>query len=85
MYVNEELVNLEVVLQNLKKIVREGGRVGIISFHSKEDRLVKNYFRDMAKAGEAELMTKKPIQATEEEIKENPKSRSAKFRVIKIK
>jgi len=85
MYVNEELVNLEIVLQNLGKIVRENGRVGIISFHSKEDRLVKNYFRDMARKGEAELITKKPIQATEEEIKENPKSRSAKLRAIRIK
>ena len=85
MYVNEELVNLEIVLQNLGKIVRENGRVGIISFHSKEDRLVKNYFRDMARKSEAELITKKPIQATEEEIKENPKSRSAKLRAIRIK
>ena len=85
MFINDELGNLEAVLKNLKEIVGPGGRVGIISFHSKEDRLVKNYFRDMAHAGEAELITKKPIQATEEEIITNPKSRSAKLRVIKIK
>jgi len=85
MYVNDELGNLEETLQNLRDIVKPNGRVGIISFHSKEDRLVKNYFRDMAHAGEAELITKKPLIATEEEIKNNPKSRSAKLRVIKIK
>ena len=85
MYVNEELENLEGLLKNLKEIVRENGRVAIISFHSKEDRLVKNYFRDMAHAGEAELITKKPVQAGIEDVKENPKSRSAKLRVIKIK
>lgn len=85
MYVNQELINLETILQNIKKIVRVGGRVGVISFHSKEDRLVKNYFRDMAKAGEAELITKKPLQAGDVEIRENPKGRSAKLRVIKIK
>ena len=85
MYINDELGNLVGVLGSLKEIVKSGGRVGIISFHSKEDRIVKNHFRDMAKAGEAELITKKPIQATDEEIRTNPKSRSAKLRVIKIK
>ncbi|KKU11273.1 MAG: Ribosomal RNA small subunit methyltransferase H [Parcubacteria group bacterium GW2011_GWB1_45_7] len=85
MYINEELTNLETVLKDVKKIVGSGGRVGIISFHSKEDRIVKNYFRDMAHSGEAELITKKPLQASEEEIRNNPKSRSAKLRVLKIK
>jgi len=85
MYVNDELGNLERILQNLKEVLKTGGRVGIISFHSKEDRLVKNYFRDMARAGEAELITKKPLTATKDETQSNPKSRSAKLRVIKIK
>jgi len=85
MYVNDELSNLERILQSLKEVVKSGGRVGIISFHSKEDRLVKHRFRDMEHAGEAEVLTKKPITATEDEIKSNPKSRSAKLRVIQIK
>ena len=84
-YVNDELGNLETILQNLKEVIKPGGRVGIISFHSKEDRLVKNYFRNMADAGDAELITKKPLQATEDEAQSNPKSRSAKLRVFERK
>jgi len=84
MFVNDELGNLEKFLKDIKEIVKRGGRVVIISFHSKEDRIVKNTFRDMANDGGAILITKKPIQATTEEIKENPRSRSAKLRAIEI-
>ncbi len=52
----------------------------IISFHSLEDRIVKNYFRDMAKINEAKILTKKPIVPSFNEIKINPRSRSAKLR-----
>ncbi len=83
-YVNNELENLETILKNLNKILKLKGRVAIISFHSLEDRLVKNYFRQMAKEGRAEILTKKPIVASEEEIRNNPRSRSAKLRAIKI-
>lgn len=83
-YVNNELENLETILKNLDKILKLKGRAAIISFHSLEDRLVKNYFRQMAKDGKAEILTKKPIMASEEEIKNNPRSRSAKMRAIKI-
>ena len=79
-YVNDELGNLETLLQNLCQIIR--GRAAIISFHSLEDRLVKNYFRQMAKEGMAEILTKKPIRPTNEEIQANPRSRSAKLRAI---
>lgn len=84
-YANRELENLETLLKNLRGILKPGGRAAIISFHSLEDRLVKNYFRDYAKAGKAEILTKKPITATPEEISFNTRSRSAKLRAIKIK
>ncbi len=81
-YVNDELGNLEKLLKNLNKIIDSKGRVAIISFHSLEDRLVKNYFREMAKTGEAEILTKKPIRPSFQEIQTNPRSRSAKLRAI---
>ncbi len=83
-FVNGELDNLQKILGDLKEIVKNGGRVAIISFHSLEDRIVKNAFRDMKKDGVAEILTKKPIIASAEEIKNNPRSRSAKLRGIKI-
>lgn len=83
-YVNSELDNLEKVLNKLDRILKSKGRVGIISFHSLEDRIVKNYFRKFAKDGKAEILTKKPVRPSVEEIKGNPRSRSAKLRVLKI-
>jgi len=83
-YVNRELENLEKVLRDLPEIIRSGGRIAIISFHSLEDRLVKNYFRDYAKADQAELLAKKPITASSEEIMRNPRSRSAKLRGLRF-
>ncbi len=83
-FVNDELNNLEKLLKNLNSILRQGGVVAIISFHSLEDRIVKNYFRDLKNEKKAELLTKKPITATKEEIAKNPRSRSAKLRVLKI-
>ena len=79
-YANNELGNLEKVLKDIFKILKPGGRVAIISFHSMEDRIVKNYFRDYAKEEKVTILTKKPIEATEEEIAVNPRSRSAKLR-----
>lgn len=84
-YVNKELENLESILKNLQKIVKPKGRVAIISFHSLEDRLVKNCFKKLAKEGKAEILTKKPIRPSEGEIKRNPRSRSAKLRAITTK
>ena len=81
--VNRELEQVETVLPLLPRLLKKGGRVGIISFHSLEDRLVKQYFADQAHAGyEAELAvaTKKPIAGDIYDV-HNPRSRSAKLRV----
>jgi 16S rRNA (cytosine1402-N4)-methyltransferase len=80
-YLNQELENLKNVLENLEKILKKDGRVAIISFHSLEDRLVKNYFKKMQSENKLKILTKKPIIPTKEEILKNPKSRSAKLRV----
>ncbi len=81
--VNDELETLKVGLSSAFEILRGGGRIGVISFHSLEDRIVKNFFKKMSDEGRGEILTKKPIIATDVEIKANPRSRSAKLRVIK--
>lgn len=78
--VNGELENIEKALLKCLKFLRKGGRIGVISFHSLEDRIVKNIFRDWKKEGLGEVITKKPIGPKEAEILENPRSRSAKLR-----
>ncbi len=83
-YVNQELENVESILKSLPTIMEKGGKVAIITFHSLEDRIVKQAFKDMEKRGIAKILTKKPIAPTEEEIKGNPASRSAKLRAIEI-
>jgi len=83
-FVNQELENLKAVLGHITEILNPGGRAVIISFHSLEDRLVKHAFRDLAREGRAELLTKKPITPSKEEILNNPRSRSAKLRAIKL-
>lgn len=81
--VNDELGNLKTVLEKGFDVLASDGRMAVISFHSLEDRIVKNFFRDRDKEGVGELINKKPITPTSEEIRENPRSRSAKLRVIK--
>jgi len=81
--VNEELRQVEQVLPLLPKLLKKGGRVGIISFHSLEDRLVKQYFNEQRNAGyeaELEILTKKPLSGDIYDV-HNPRSRSAKLRV----
>ncbi|MFA4827494.1 MAG: 16S rRNA (cytosine(1402)-N(4))-methyltransferase RsmH [Candidatus Shapirobacteria bacterium] len=81
-YINSELENLETVLGEVSEILKPGGRIAIISFHSLEDRIVKNRFKDLEREGKAKILAKKPITAGQEEIKNNPKSRSAKLRAL---
>ncbi len=83
-FANRELQNLESILKIIPEIITKNGRVAIISFHSLEDRLVKNYFKNLVKEEKVILLNKKPIVASLEEIKSNPKSRSAKLRAIRI-
>lgn len=85
-YVNRELDVITEVIPQLIKYLKPGGSMGIISFHSLEDRIVKVEFRKMAKElGLADLVTKKPILPSESEINENSRSRSAKLRVLRKK
>lgn len=81
--VNDELGGLEETIPHLFEALEPGGRLAIISFHSLEDRIVKHAFRDLADAGHATLLTKRPIVAGKEETSRNPRSRSAKLRVLK--
>ncbi|MFH1181163.1 MAG: 16S rRNA (cytosine(1402)-N(4))-methyltransferase RsmH [bacterium] len=78
--VNGELENLEKVLPQAIDVLSAGGRLTIISFHSLEDRIVKNFFRNNAKKGPLKIITKKPITPSDQEITINPRSRSAKLR-----
>lgn len=80
--VNAELSTLEVGIEKGFNALNSGGRIAVISFHSLEDRIVKNYFRDQVKGGLATAINKKPITPSDEELMANPRSRSAKLRVI---
>jgi len=79
-FVNRELDDLKALLEAVPRVLKPGGRLVIISFHSLEDRIVKDALREGAKQGRYRLLTKKPVTATEEEIERNPRSRSAKLR-----
>ncbi|MEN6387208.1 MAG: 16S rRNA (cytosine(1402)-N(4))-methyltransferase RsmH, partial [Phycisphaerales bacterium] len=79
--VNKELDNLEKFLEAIPKLLKQGGRAAIISFHSLEDRIVKNNFRENKAAGVYNIITKKPVVAERAEEIENPRSRSAKLRI----
>ena len=78
--VNDELNNLKKALPQALEILKPGGRLVVLSFHSLEDRIVKNFLKEKAKEKEIKILTKKPIRPSEKEIEENPRSRSAKLR-----
>lgn len=83
-YANQELQNLTRVLESLPHILNPGGRVGIISFHSLEDRIVKQHFAEYEKVGMLTRITKKPVVPEAEEVAHNPRARSAKLRVAQL-
>ena len=76
--VNDELESLREGLEKGFESLAKGGRLAVVSFHSDEDRIVKNFMRNK----EGILVNKKPITPSDEEVKNNPRSRSAKLRVI---
>ena len=81
--VNDELRQVGEAMPFLPRLLKKGGRVGVISFHSLEDRIVKRYFAEQAKSGyeaELDILTKRPINGADADV-HNPRSRSAKLRV----
>jgi len=84
-WANNELSNLEAGLRGAVSLLKSGGRLVVISYHSLEDRLVKGYFRSLSERKEDNmfiLLTKKPIQPARQEVNDNPRSRSAKLRAV---
>jgi 16S rRNA (cytosine1402-N4)-methyltransferase len=84
MAVNREQEELDALLNAAPRMVKPGGRIVIISFMSLEDRKVKESFRELKRTGRALILTKKPLTPGEQEIRENPPSRSAKLRAVEI-
>lgn len=83
--VNQELENLKTALPQALEILERGGRLVVISFHSLEDKIVKDFFKENERRGTLKILTKKVIKPTKKEIELNPRSRSAKLRAaIKI-
>jgi 16S rRNA (cytosine1402-N4)-methyltransferase len=80
--VNDELGALKTFLSGVISILKPGGRAVIISFHSLEDRMVKLAFREFEKSDAGSVLTKKPVTASEAEIEDNPRARSAKLRAF---
>jgi 16S rRNA (cytosine1402-N4)-methyltransferase len=79
-YVNRELDEIKALMEAAPKLLKPSGRMAVISFHSLEDRIVKDSLREGAQKGIWTILTKKPVTAGEEEIERNPRSRSAKLR-----
>ena len=80
--VNDELDSLKEGVNKAWEMLSPGGRLVVISFHSLEDRIIKNFFKEEGKEKKGKILTKKPITPSEKEKKENPRSRSAKLRAI---
>ena len=84
MAVNEEPAQVDKLLELGPHLLKSGGRMVVISFMSIEDRKVKEKFKALGKEGQAEILTKRPLQPTEDEIRRNPPSRSAKLRAVQM-
>ncbi len=83
--VNDELGALKEGLQKTADILSVGGRIAVIAFHSLEDRIVKNFFKELKEAGDWNILYKKPLTPSPEEVLHNPRARSAKLRIIEKK
>lgn len=81
-WTNDELSNLSMALPVAFQRLRDGGRMVVISYHSGEDRIVKQYFRNLKKEKKATLLNKKTVQPACEEVNDNPRARSARLRAI---
>ena len=84
LYVNHELENIPLGLEAALEILVTGGRLVVLSFHSLEDRIVKNFIRDRHREGTLRALTPKPLRPDEDECRSNPRSRSARFRAAEI-
>ncbi len=82
--VNRENEELEALLASLPKLVKPGGRVVMLTFMSLEDRKVKRAFQELQRSGQARILTKHVVPPTDEEVRDNPPSRSAKLRALEI-
>ena len=78
---NEELKSVEIALRRFPECMHAGSRVAVISFHSLEDRIVKDAFRENPRF---EMISRKPIRPSDAEVEKNPRSRSAKLRVAEV-
>src|SRR5215471_8021484 len=84
MAVNDEPAELAKLLETAPGLVRSAGRIVVISFMSADDRQVKERFRSLARDGRAEILTKRPLEPSEEEVERNPAARSAKLRAVQL-
>ncbi len=83
--VNSELENLKSALPQAVELLKGGGRLAVISFHSGEDRIVKDFLKEQAAGGILKILTKKPVVSTTDEVEANPRARSAKLRAAEKK
>ncbi|MCD6419430.1 MAG: 16S rRNA (cytosine(1402)-N(4))-methyltransferase, partial [Synergistetes bacterium] len=83
MYVNDEVGCLQEGLKGAVEVLSTGGRMGVITFHSIEDRLVKRMFRKFVDEGVLELLNRRVIKPSDEELQENRRARSAKLRGVR--
>ncbi len=79
--VNDELQSIKDALPQAVELLKEGGRIAVISFHSLEDRIVKNFFKESSDQGLLQILTKRPLVPEADEVKINPRSRSSKLRI----